>query len=115
MTTKNETPKPAAVETTTKATPVNDRQYKLVAEPSIAPRGKQRQIVLAALKSAAGKPMNVKQVAEYATKAGLTAVGGIEPSVRYHLHHLGLLKIAEVVNPTIVIEKPVAKAESKTA
>lgn len=115
MTTKNETPKAAAVEVSTKSTPVNDRQYKLVAEPSIAPKGKQRQIVLAALKSANGKPMTVKQVAEFASKNGLSAVGGIEPSCRYHLHHLNLLKIAEVVNPTVTIEKPAAKPEQKTA
>jgi hypothetical protein len=26
-------------------------------------------------------------------------VGGVEPSCRYHLHHLALLKVAEVMNP----------------
>lgn len=99
-----EQPKQQVAETTTKSTPVNERRYKLVAEPSIAPKGKQRQIVLNALKSTKN-PMTVKEVAAFAAQNGLTAVGGIEPSCRYHLHHLQILKIAEVVNPTVTIEK----------
>lgn len=104
------TTKPVATEVKTKATPVNDRSYKLLNEPSIMPKGKQRQIVLNALKSANGKSMTVVEVVKFAEEAGLYAVGGTTPSVRYHLHALALLKIAEVVNPTVTIEKP-AKAE----
>jgi hypothetical protein len=46
--------------------------------------------------------MTPVQIAELATKAGLTAVGGVLPSCRYHLHHLVKLGIAEVVNPKTV-------------
>jgi hypothetical protein len=111
-----ETPKattPAVAENTTKSTPVNDRKYSLVAEPSIAPKGKQRQIVIAALKSHKG-PMTVEQVIDFATKNGLTAVGGVAGSCRYHLHHLVKLNIAKVENPTVMVEKK-ADAEKKTA
>jgi len=100
-------------EPTTKSTPVNDRRYSLVAEPSIMPKGKQRQIVIAALKSSK-KPMTVEQVAEFATAQNLTAVGGIAPSCRYHLHHLVKLGIAKIENPTVVVEKP-ATTEKKSA
>jgi hypothetical protein len=104
-----EEPKLAAAETATvvnatpKKTPVNERQYKLIAQPSLPPKGKQRQIVLSAL-SASTEPQSVKQVAEFAAKAGLQAVAGVEPSCKYHLHHLVLLGLAEVVNPTLPTE-----------
>ena len=93
----------ATTESKIKSTPVHDRLYRLVASPSIAPKGKQRQIVLKAL-SESKEPLTVKDVAKYATEAGLSAVGGIEPSCRYHLHHLVKLGIAEVVNPTTSTE-----------
>lgn len=86
-----------------KPTPVHERRYRLVAEPSITPKGKQRQIVIAALKSSES-PMTVKQVAKFASAAGLTAVGGIEPSCRYHLHHLVKLGFVNIENPTIEAE-----------
>lgn len=98
-----------AVETATKSTPVNDRVYKLVAAPSIPAKGKQRQIVIAAFGDGKSNK-TVAEVTKFAEENGLYAVGGIAPSVRYHLHALALLKIVEVVNPTMVIEKP-AKAE----
>ncbi len=100
-----------AVETTTKSTPVNDRSYKLIAAPSITPKGKQRQIVLAAFGDGK-KPMTVNEVVQFAEAKGLSAVGGVTPSVRYHLHQMALLKIVEVINPTVVIEKkaPAEKA-----
>lgn len=101
-----ETPK-AEVTTEPKApksTPVNDRLYTLKAAPSIPPKGKQRQIVLKVLADSE-EPMTVGQVAKLATELGLTAVGGVEPSCRYHLHHLVKLGFAEIVNPTISLEE----------
>src|SRR6185437_15831355 len=90
-----------------KNTPVNERLYKLVAQPSIAPKGKQRQIVLKALVDAK-EPLTVDQVTKIAEKAGLQAVGGVGPSCRYHLHHLVALGFAEIVNPKIVVEEKAA-------
>src|SRR6185312_10953093 len=87
------------VETTTKSTPVSERQYKLVAMPAVI-KGKQRQIVCGILNESK-KPMTIAEITPLAEKAGLKAIGGVAPSVRYHLHHMVLLKIAEVTNPTI--------------
>lgn len=122
---KHETAKPAVVaeqpksqpaveakpaETKTKATPVGDRRYIYVSSPSII-KGKQRQIVDNIMKNA-GKPMTVAEVTELATKAGLSAVGGVGPSCRYHLHHLELEGFVKVENKTttIAVEKKVNAA-----
>lgn len=103
-----ETAKPT-VETATKATSVNDRVYKFLAIPSLPVKGKQRQIVIAAFGDGK-KNMTVEEITKFAEANGLSAVGGVAPSVRYHLHQMALLKIVEVVNPTVAIEKP-AKTE----
>jgi hypothetical protein len=66
-------------------------------------RGKQRQIVYNVLLEL-GEASTIAQVAEVADKLELKAVGGTEPSVRYHLHHMTKDGITEVVNPTITIE-----------
>lgn len=102
-----ETPKAAEQKPTTevkpKATPVNERLYKFIAQPSIPPKGKQRQIVLSIM-AGSKEPLTVGQVAKAATTAGLTAVGGVEPSCRYHLHHLEKLGFVEVINPKTNVE-----------
>jgi hypothetical protein len=88
-----------------KETPVEERQYRLVTtegEP-MKFRGKQRQIVYNVLLEL-GEASTIAQVAEVADKLELKAVGGTEPSVRYHLHHMTKDGITEVVNPTITIE-----------
>lgn len=90
-----------------RSTPVNERLYSLEAQPSIAPKGKQRQIVLKILADSK-TPLTVGDVAKAAELAGLTAVGGIEPSCRYHLHHLVKLGFAKIGNPTIVNEEKAA-------
>ena len=112
-----ETPK--AAETTTKTTepkikttPVNERKYKLVSTPSIPPKGKQRQIVLNALSTDKDRGFTVEEVADFATKAGLQAVGGVIPSCRYHLHHLVKLGFVEILNPKIEVSE---KTETKAA
>jgi len=74
-----------------------DRKYRLVNPPSIAPKGRQRQIVLHIL-TESQKPMSPKEVAELAGPMGLYAVGGILPSCQYHLHQMALMGIVEVVN-----------------
>jgi hypothetical protein len=105
-----ETPKTETTVTSEKPknTPVMERQYQIVAAPSITPKGKQRQIVIAALQVDPQRGFTVKEVAEFATKAGLSAVGGIEPSCRYHLHHLTKLGIAKILNPTTSLEEQAA-------
>lgn len=90
-----------------KTTPVNERLFKLIAQPSIPPKGKQRQIVLKALADSK-EPLTVDQITKIAEKAGLQAVGGVGPSCRYHLHHLVKLGFAEVVNPKLVVEEKAA-------
>lgn len=104
---------PATTETKTKKTPTNERMYQLVAAPSIPPKGKQRQIVIAALQQDPNRGFSGKEVAEYATKAGLQATAGVLASCLWHLHHLELLGIAKVLNPSITVE--VAKKEEVTA
>jgi hypothetical protein len=92
-----------------KQTPVEERKYQLTAigqEHSEKFRGKQRQIVFDVLK-AATKPMTYTEVAREAEKLELKAVGGIDLSCRYHLHHLALENLAEVTNLAInVAEDP---------
>lgn len=98
---KSETP---AAELKDKVTPVEDRGYYHVADPAKPFKGKQRQIVAQILKDLSigenAISPTIKQVTTVAKKAGLVAKGGVEPSVRYHLHHLVLLGYAAVVNPT---------------
>jgi hypothetical protein len=76
-------------------TPVLERQYSLLTPPTSIPKGRQRQIVLAILLDAK-KPMTPVEIAPLAEEMGLRAVGGILPSVRYHLHHMVKLGIAQV-------------------
>ncbi len=87
-----------------KVTPVEERGYYHVADPAKPFKGKQRQIVASILKDLStgenATSPTIKQVTTIAKKAGLVAKGGVEPSVRYHLHHLVLLGFAAVANPT---------------
>lgn len=96
-----ETPVTATAEPVIRTTPVNERQYKIKGDKP-ALKSKQASIVLDILAASEG-PMTIKQIAPIAGEKGLLAVGGIEPSVRYHLHHLTKAGITEVKNPTIVI------------
>lgn len=108
---KAEAPKTAPVkaekpaEPVIKDTPVDERRYDLLdrkSEPAKF-RGKQRQIVYNILREST-EPMTIAQVVPLATKAGLTATGGVAPSVKYHLHHLTKDLVTKVVNPRITIE-----------
>lgn len=100
---KAETPKVAASTSTPAVakTPVGDRIYALIAPPSITPKGKQRQIVLAAFGGKLNQPMRTEDIVAYATKAGLTANAGAEASTKWHLHQMFKLGILKVVNPTV--------------
>jgi hypothetical protein len=94
---KAETPKVLKA----KDTPVDARIYKALLPITHSFKGKQRQIVVAAITDFT----NVKGGATIAevtavVKGVLVAKGGVEPSVRYHLHHLALLGYVEVTNPT---------------
>lgn len=73
-----------------KVTPVLARTYSATATLAPSYKGKQRQIVATILRSSK-VALSPEQVAKQAEAAGLTAVGGVLPSVRYHLHHLVLL------------------------
>lgn len=95
-----------AVSTTpiVKPTPVEDRLYEPAnKEAALVFKGKQRQIVYNILMLAT-KPLTISDVAATAEEQGLKAVGGVEPSVRYHLHHLTKDQIAVVTNPTFILE-----------
>jgi len=88
-----------------KTTPVEDRIYAIVTEPQTPFKGKQRQIVFGTLKDLtsgdeAMAGATIAQVTAVAKKVGLVAKGGVEPSVRYHLHHLTLLGFTKILNPT---------------
>jgi hypothetical protein len=87
-----------------KVTPVLSRSYSRTATLAATYKGKQRQIVAAILRSAT-EPLTPEQVAKLAEEAGLTAVGGVLPSVRYHLHHLCLLGEASYEAPAVEEQK----------
>lgn len=96
-----------ATEPKIKETPVEERKYRLTEANDNAElkfRGKQRQIVYQALRELKNEPSTIAEVAQIAEALELKAVGGTEPSVRYHLHHMTKDGITEVVNPTITIE-----------
>lgn len=105
---------PKAAEPVVRKTPVNERKYKLVAAPSVPPKGRQRQIVLEILREA-NRPMTIDEVTKLATEKGLYAVGGVGPSCRYHLHHLNILGCVTIENPTTgevvaaAVEQPATK------
>lgn len=84
-----------------KVTPVLARTY--AATPALAPtyKGRQRQIVADILRSSK-VALTPEQIAPLAAAKGLTAVGGVLPSVRYHLHHLTLLGHASWTEPVAV-------------
>jgi len=101
-----ETPKTAAQPSTEVkpiVTPVEDRLFELTPKAKemteVKFRGKQRQITFDAVK-AAGKPVTSKDISKTCEAAGLKAVAGVEPSVRYHLHHLTKDGYLLVTNPT---------------
>lgn len=99
-----EQPKTETTAPVIKQTPVEERLYAIVPrDEEVKFRGKQRTIVYNELKTLA-TPATIKTLALLCEKAGLSAVGGVEPSVRYHLHHLTNDKYTEVTNPTITIE-----------
>jgi len=83
-----------------KITPVNARSYSASAQLQATYKGKQRQIVANILR-ASKEPLTPEQIAPLAESMGLTAVGGVLPSVRYHLHHLVLLGHAEWTAPAV--------------
>jgi hypothetical protein len=98
-----------AVEVRIMKTAPNDRVYKLKGTgPSLEPKGKQRQIVLACLRQE-DRGWTIPEVLAYAKANNLYAIGGQEASVKWHLHQMSLLGMVEVVNPTYTIEiaKPV--------
>lgn len=95
-----------------KVTPVPERKYIVsaaVTENESKFRGKQRQIVFDLLK-ASTEPMTIEELTPLAEEKGLKAIGGVEPSVRYHLHHLAKDGLVEVTNPKILIEVETASA-----
>ena len=97
-----------AVETptapTVKQTAIEDRLYEVVpSETEIKFRGKQRQQTYDALKSSP-QPLNIKDTSAIAAELGLTAKGGVEPSVRYHIHHLAKDGFVLCTNPTFILE-----------
>jgi hypothetical protein len=104
MKTENTNAAVAPVEVVEKKTPVNERKYEL-AKPNApqAFKGKQRQIVFDLL-LASKAPRTIAEIAKDAAAKGLTAVGGIEPSVRYHLHHMTLDGVTKVTNPIITVQ-----------
>ena len=83
-------------------TAVNERKYKLAVERPQGIKSKQASIVLDIL-AASSEPLTINEIAPIAAEKGLTAVGGVAPSVRYHLHHFTKDGITEVVNPTFVL------------
>jgi hypothetical protein len=87
---------------TIKNTPVMERKFKLAVERPQNLKSKQASIVLDVL-CASEDPMSISEIAPIAESKGLTAVGGVLPSVRYHLHHLTKDGVTEVVNPTITM------------
>lgn len=88
-------------EVSTKVTPVNERKYALsVDRPQV--KSKQASIVLDIL-AASSEPLTIDEIAPIASDKGLKAVGGVAPSVRYHLHMLTKDNVTHVTNPTIEI------------
>ena len=86
-----------------KITSVADRLYSLEKKDAITGiKSKQASIVLGIL-AKNDRPMTIKEVAAEAAPAGLKAIGGVEPSVRYHLHHLTKDGITKVANPTFIL------------
>lgn len=84
-----------------KQTAIEDRLYTLASfdgEP-MKFRGKQRQAVYESLLELKA-PSTIAQVAKLAAKKGLEATGGVEPSVRYHLHHMTNDGVTVVTNLT---------------
>ncbi len=74
---------------------IGGRKFRLLKLPATTPRGVQRQIVLRCLLDANGEPRTVKELTIPATTYGLVAVGGIEASVKWHLHQLVKLGLVE--------------------
>jgi len=105
MSKKNTTPETQVasteVPTVTKVTPVNERKFVLAVDrPQV--KSKQASTVLDIL-AASQDPMTIEEIAPLAEAKGLKAVGGVTPSVRYHLHHMTKEGITKVVNPTIIL------------
>ena len=104
-----ETPKVEAEVTTTateqpKRQPLGNRVFTLVAQPSLPPKGKQRQICLRILVEAGEAGTTIQAAAKKAKEYELSTVDTIENSVKYHFHHLVLLGLAAEstpVDPTI--------------
>lgn len=92
-----------------KIVPVLTRSYSLTTSvlPVSSYKGKQRQIVVQTLLDSK-IPMTPEQMVGPCTEKGLTAVGGILPSIRYHLHHLTLLGHTVWSSPEVETVKNVA-------
>lgn len=88
-----------------KQTPLADRLFHLTDDVLELPekmvfKSKQRQIVYNVLLDST-VALTVGYIAQIATKAGLTAKGGVEASVAFHLHHMVKDAVVVVRNPTI--------------
>lgn len=55
-------------------------------------------------------PLSLDQISSLATEKGLIAVGGVEPSCRYHLNYLSKLGCVEIISPAPKVEN-VARTE----
>jgi hypothetical protein len=95
---------------TTIPTPPLQMRYVLktrVMVPSAYVRSVQRTIVWNVLLTNFKKRpdgMTIDEIAAIAESAGLKAVGGVGPSVRYHLHYMKKDGWVEVKNPTTRIQ-----------
>jgi hypothetical protein len=85
-----------------KSTPVMERRYMLLGERPLNVKSKQGSIVLDIL-AGSTDPLTIEEIAAVAEEKGLKAVGGVTPSVRYHLHHLTKDGVTTVTNPTITL------------
>ena len=70
---------------------VEDRTFQVAESCPTAWKGKQRQIVVDILKSDKDRAWTLTEIVTLANEKGLTAVGGVTDSVKYHLHQLVLL------------------------
>lgn len=109
MNSVTEIPNPAeqnsVIDVERRTAPVGERLYRFISQPSIPSRGKQRQIVLGIMASAK-EPLSLSKIAELADEQGLKAIGGVEPSCRYHLHHLCKLGHIEIVSSQSTTPRP---------
>jgi hypothetical protein len=80
---------------TSKVVPVLNRTYKITSTCPSSFKGKQRQIVRDVIATDKEKYWTIQEVSDLARSKGLSAVGGVLESVRYHLHNLKLSQHVE--------------------